>query len=261
MNHTFFSRGYNQVLGTIALIALVVSLSAYAYLTWQQSEYMYSGPTTISVSGEGEVVAIPDIGKFSFTVTESGVDAATALEASGSKINKAIADLKAAGVEEKDIKTENYNLYPKFKYENRPCIAGSFCGGEQIPDGFEVSQSIAVKVRDLDKAGELLSMVGGQVTNVSGLEFTIDDDSALQNEARSLAIADAKAKAKILAKDLGVTLDKMVGYNEGDYSAPAPYNRSSDDMMAFSEAKFEGPELPLGENKTTSVVTLTYQIK
>lgn len=259
MSETFFSRGYNQVLATIALIALVASLSAYAYLTWQQSEYMYSGPVTISVSGEGEVVAIPDIGRFSFTVTESGVDAAEALEASGSKINKVIADLKTAGVEEKDIKTENYNLYPKFKYENRPCPAGNFCGGEEIPDGFEVSQSIAVKVRDLDKAGELLSMVGGQVTNVSGLEFTIADDSALQNEARSLAIADARAKAEILAKDLGVILDKMVGYNEGDYYAPS--HRSSNDMMAFSEAKFEGVDLPLGENKTTSMVTLTYQIK
>lgn len=261
MKETIFNKGYNQLLVSLALLGVVAALGAYTYVTLKQSDYLYTGPTTISISGEGEVMAIPDIGKFSFTVTESGADAVTALEASGTKINKVIADLKDAGVEEKDIKTENYNLYPKFKYENQLCTPGSFCGGEQVPDGFEVSQSISVKVRDLDKSGEIVSLVGAQVTNVSGLQFTIDDDSVLQNEARSLAIVDAKAKAETLAKDLEVTLDKMVGFYEDEFYAPSPYNRSADITMAFSEAKFEGPDLPLGENKTISKVTLTYRIK
>lgn len=260
--NSFFTKGYNQLLGSLVLLGILASLGSYTYFTLKQADYFYAGPTTISVTGEGEVVALPDIGRFSFSVNESGADAASALEASGTKINEVIAALKGAGVEEKDIKTENYNLYPKYKYESRPCLIGSYCPQEQVEDGFEVSQSIAVKVRDLDKAGSLISLVGEkEVSNISSLEFTIDDDQALKAEARALAITNAKEKAAVLAEDLGVTLGKMISYYEEEGYA-MPYQSMSREVMAFAEDKaFDGPALPTGENTTTSRVNLTYQIK
>ena len=264
MNETIFSKGYNQLLASLVLVGVVAALGAYTYVTLNQDDYLYAGPNYISVSGEGEVLAVPDIGSFSFSVIESGADAALALETSGKKINDVISSLKEAGVAEKDIKTESYSLYPKYKSEPRPCPMGSYCPQEQVPDGFEVSQSIAVKVRDLDKAGELISLVGSkQVSNISSLSFTIDDDEVLKAEARALAVADAKAKAKVLAENLGVTLGEITNYNETeDYGYPVPYGAGGD-MRVSAEAavSMDAPELPLGENTTRSRVSLTYQIK
>ena len=263
MDKTFFSSNLNRNLATIALVGLVVALGAYAYYTIQQSKYLYTGPTTISVSGDGEAVGVPDIGKFTFSVTESAGEAASAQEASGTKINSIIEALKATGVEEKDIKTEYYNMYPKYKYEQAPCPYGSYCPGEQVQDGFEVTQTIAVKVRQLDKSGELLALVGDKgATNISSLEFTIDDPEVLKEQARIKAIANAKEKAKDLAKELDVRLVKMVGYYEEDGGVRPYYDYGmGGDMMKAESAEFSAPQVPTGENTTTSRVTITYQVR
>jgi len=256
----FLGSKLNRFLTTVVLGLLVLALGAYAYYTMQQARYLYTGPTTISVSGEGEVLAVPDIGQFSFSVMAEGEDAVTAQGASAAKINDINAALEAAGVERSDIKTEYYSLYPKYKYETMPCIAGMYCPGEQVQDGFEVNQTILVKVRNLDQAGALLGLVGDKgATNISGLSFTIDDDGAIKEEARAMAIADAKAKADALAKDLGVRLTKMVGYYEDE--GMNPYYGKGGDMMVQSEMSAVSPDMPTGENTTTSRVTLTFQVK
>lgn len=251
------------MLGTAALLMAVIALVAYSYYTWKQSEYMYGGPTTISVTGEGEVSAIPDIGTFSFSVEAEGKDATTAQNESATKMNAVLSYLKEKGVEDKDVKTENYSLYPKYRYETKVCPMGSYCPGEQVQDGFTVSQTVTVKVRAVDTAGELISGVGEKgATNISGLSFTIDDTTALKDEARTEAIKDAQDKAKELARQLGVRLDKMVGYYEDENGYPMPYYGMGGDMMVktASEAAV-APSLPTGENMTKSRVTLTYQVR
>jgi uncharacterized protein len=262
MQNSFFSTPSNRAIATGALVMVVVALGMYSYYTWKQSQYLYSGPTTISVTGEAEVNAIPDIGSFSFSVEADGADAKTAQSESAIKMNAVLAFLTEKGIDAKDVKTENYSLYPKYRYESRPCPAGSYCPGEQVEDGFTVSQSVSVKVRAVDTAGDIISGVGEKgATNISGLAFTIDDTTALKDEARDEAIEDAKAKAKVLAEQLGVRLDKMVGYYEEDGS-PMPYYGMGGDMMVknASEAAV-APEMPTGENTTKSRVTLTYQVK
>ncbi len=264
METTFFSNKNNRLLGALALLMFIIALGAYTQYTFKQSEYLYSGPTTISVIGEGEVSAIPDIGKFSFSVMAEGVDAIKAREVSNTKTNDVLAFLKEKGVEEKDIKTESYSLYPKYKYEQRPCPVGSYCPGDQVQDGFEVMQTISVKVRNIDLAGDLVAGVGDKgATNLSGLEFTIDDTSVLKEEARKEAIADAKAKAEVLAKELNVRLERMVGYYEDENGGPVPYYGMGEDMMVKTamETAPASPDLPVGENVTKSRVTITYQIK
>lgn len=262
MDKTFFSTNVNRNLGTIVLVAVIIALGVYAKFTWQQAKYSNLGPTTISISGEGEVKAIPDIGQFSFSVVESGADAAVAQSASATKVNEIIAYLKEAGVEEKDIKTEDYNLSPKFKYEAKPCPFGSYCPQEQMPDGFEVSQTISVKVRDLNQAGTLLTSVGERgAKNISSLQFTIDDNNALKAEARNLAIDDAKEKASALANKLNVRLVKMVGYYEDEGNIPYyGYGGAEEKAMSADVVRVE-PSLPTGENVTKSRVTITYQIR
>ncbi len=261
MDKTFFSSNLNRNLATVSLALLVVALGAYAYLTLQQAKYLYGGPTTISVTGEGEINAVPDIGQFSFSIMAEGTDATTAQKDSGEKINTILAYLKEQGIEEKDIKTEYYNLSPKYRYEQKPCDVNRYCPGEQIMDGFEVSQSIRVKVRDLSKAGDLIAAVGDRgATNISSLSFTIDDTDVLKEQARAKAIDDAKTEAVVLARDLGVRLVRMVGYY-ADENVPIPYYGMGGDMTKAESASFNSPQIPAGENTTTSRVTITYEVR
>lgn len=261
---SFLSSAFNRFLVTVILVGAIVALGAYAYLTLKQANQWNSGPTTINVLGTGEVTARPDIAQFSFSVRAEGTDAAAAQEKSGTVINTLNEYLKEQGIDEKDIKTENYTLNPKYKYESKPCMMNSYCPpGNPVIDGFEVSQTITVKVRAIDKAGTLLAGVGDKgATDISGLNFTVDDNAKLKADARTLAIADAQAQADTLASDLKVKLVRMISYYEdtpmmpyaGGYGAP---------MMdsAMGAKSFESVAVPTGENKVVSTVTLTYEIK
>jgi uncharacterized protein YggE len=249
-------------LGMVALFLLVQTVK-----TLKEYHYVGSGVTatnTITVSGQGEVFAVPDTGEFSVTVHEDAETVAEAQETATKKVNDIIAYLKGSGVEEKDIKTTNYNVNPKYEYSQTVCT-NNFCPpSTQKLVGFEVYQTLSVKVRDTKKAGELLTGVGSKgASEVSGLSFTTDDDDALKAEARGQAIADAKAKADALAKDLGVNIVRIVGFNEdtSGYPTPYAYGRGGIAMDAAQSVKAAPPELPVGENKITSNVSVTYEIR
>jgi uncharacterized protein len=261
---SFFSKPYNQVLATIAMVGVVVALLSYAYFTLKQAQEWNMGPTTISISGTGEVMAKPDIAQFSFSVRGDGADAAAAQEKSGTIINAITEYLKGAGIEEKDIKTESYNLSPRFKYEQKPCLFGQYCPpGEQIADGFEVVQTISVKVRNLDAAGTHVVEVGKLgATDISGISFTIDDEDVLKAQARELAIDNAQEKAIATANALNMRLGKMTGFYE-EVPGMNPYMSAVPmmDARAADVKSFEAVNLPTGENTVTSQVTLTFIVK
>ncbi len=262
--NSLFSNTPMRLLGGLTVFMALIALGSYASLNFEQMKYADPMPTTISVTGEGEVLAVPDIGQFTFSVRAEADDAATAQEQSGTAVNDIIAFLRESGVEEKDIKTLDYNLYPKYDWIEQICLPGQLCQrGEQVQTGFEVNQSVQVKVRNTDEASAIITGVGErEATNISGLDFVVDDTDALLAEARSEAIKDAKEKAAKLAKDLGLDLVKIAGYYEEDARyAPSPYmNRTMayDDM---SESGFGGAELPMGEEQTISRVTITYEVR
>jgi uncharacterized protein len=259
----FFQETHNRVLGSIVLALVGVALFSYAVMNMKMTDNMYPMPMNISVSGEGEASAIPDVGQFSFSVMAEGTTATDAQSQSATKINDIIALLKERGVEEKDIKTQDYNMYPTYKYEERACAFGGWCQpGEQVQDGFEVSQTVLVKVRDTAKSGELIAGVGEKgATNISGLTFTIDDESALKAEARSKAIADAKTKAEKIAADLGVEIVRVTSFyeNEGYYGE---YGYGGGEMMdAKAESAPVAPGAPVGENTTKVSVSVSFEVK
>lgn len=261
-NQPFLSLWYVQVLLVLILIGVVTSLAAYTKVTLKESKYGQYGMASISVRGEGEVMAKPDIGTFSFSVMAEGDDAASAQNDSAEKINAITEYLSQAGIEEKDVKTTGYYLNPKYTYPNSPCAVGMYCPpGEAVIDGYEVSQTITVKVRDLDNSGDLITGVGERgATNISGLSFTIDDESNLKAEAREAAIADAREKAEKLADELGVDLVRITGYYEEEYY---PYYGGGDMMMSAraESAQAATPNMPTGENQITSTVSVTFEIR
>jgi|AntRauTorcE11897_2_1112592.scaffolds.fasta_scaffold01091_14 uncharacterized protein YggE len=266
MEKGFFQLTYIRVLSALTLLMLVIALGSYATLNFEKTDFINPAPATISVSGEGEVLAVPDIGQFSFSVNATADDAATAQEESGTKINDILTYLTDQGIAEKDIKTQNYNLYPRYRYEERICPAGNaFCPpGERVADGFEVTQTVSVKIRETDTSGQVIAGVGERgATDISGLNFTVDDTDAIKAEARAVAIADAQAKAQVLAEQLGVKIVRLSNYSEGGGYYEPQYNER---MMAFdqsaeTEEAFDGASMPVGEDKITTQVTLMYEVE
>jgi hypothetical protein len=225
-------------------------------IAWTEGDDTYPS-NVISVTGEGEAVAVPDVAEFTFSVNEKGESVEVAQTGATNKMNAAIDFLKKNGVEEKDIKTTGYNAYPQYQYTT---CTGMVCVNEQKLIGYEVSQTISVTVRDTAKAGELLSGVGKTgITNVSGLSFKVDDPEKFKKEARLMAIEKAKAQAEVLAEGLGVKLKGVVSFSED--SGPYGYGMGGDGMMAKESAVSSAPQIPSGEEKITSKVYVTYEIR
>lgn|SRR3989344_1523008 len=246
------------LLACFLVVQILVGLKRFGYI----GKDVYP-QRTIMVTGEGEAFAIPDIATFNFSVTEIGETVKQAQEKADTKINAALAAVKEIGVEEEDIKTSSYNVYPKYEWEQIYCITTPCPAGKNTLKGYEVSQTILIKVRDVEQAGDLVTKVGAAgVSNISGLEFTVDDRDMYVQMAREQAIEEAKANAKKLAKDLGVGLGKMLYFNEeGNYPGPYYAEGMGGDMRVSAVAPQAKAELPTGESKITSQVNLTYEIK
>ena len=218
---------------------------------------------SISVNGKGEAVSIPDIATFSFSVTETAKTVADAQKASTDKTNNALKAIKAGGVADKDIKTLSYSINPHYEYTTPACTASGCPGGKSVLTGYDVSQTIEVKVRNLTKAGELFDSIGSVgVQNVNGLSFSIDDIDSVRAIARAQAITIAKEKAQKIANDLGVKLVRITSFYDSGDNAIMPY--ASDSMVGSGVmmAKVSAaPQIPTGEQKVTANVTITYEIK
>lgn len=234
-------------------------------------------PATISFSGHGEVKATPDIAGVYFTISKNAATIKDAQAGVATVEKTALSVLKAKGVADADIKTTDASSYPNYKYLNAICpqpilnVSGSnsvssgsaiYCPpGKQVLDGYTASESITVKVRNTDSVGDLMQALGiAGVSNLSGPNFSIDNQDALKAQARKLAIDDAKTKAQALAKDLGVSLGKISSFNDSSNNYPVMYAENS--MVSGAVAPKAAPAvIPAGQNTITSDVTITYEIK
>jgi uncharacterized protein len=251
----------------VAVILLAVFLGLKSFSELQSMRYIGAGVTpsnTISVSGYGESFATPDIATFSFTVSSKKSTVAAAQTEATNKINAVTKYLKDAGIEDRDIQTSDYSVNPQYDYIQGACANGVCPPGRQVLNGYEVRQTTTIKVRDAAKAGDLLTGVGNQgATEVSGLNFTFDDPNKSQNDARSMAIADAKKKADELAKELGVRIVRVVSFSEngGGYPMPYAYGRGATVSNQAMDAKAIAPEISIGQNKVQTNVSVTYEIR
>ena len=249
-------------LGFLALFLLVGTISGLKSMQFIGSGV--SATNTITVNGEGEVFAVPDTATFSVTVQNTAKDVTTAQDASTKQGNDIIAYLKSESVAEKDIQTTDYSVNPQYEWIQSACPQGSYCpGGKQVLTGYQVSQTLSVKVRDTKKAGALLSGVGSRgASQVSGLSFVIDKEDSLKDEARDKAITQAKGKAEVLAKSLGVSLVRVVGFSEGGGGGPIYYAKAAMGLgMGGDSMSSPAPEIAVGQNKIVSNVSVTYEIR
>jgi len=247
------------LVGSLVLVSVAIGFYVYAYSRSTEPTSFRS----FTVSGNGKIVAVPDVAEFSFSViTEGGTDIATLQKTNTEKINAAIKFVKEKGTKEKDIKTEGYNISPRYQYSN--CIGGQVCPPPEI-SGYSVQQSVLVKVRDFGMAGDIIAgVVKNGANSVSQLSFTIDDKTAVENEARAEAIDKAKVKAKILAKVGGFRLGRLLSIEEvGTPSDPSPYYAygmgGGNEMMKNVAAP--APVIEPGSQEVNITMNLQYEIR
>lgn len=215
-------------------------------------------PHILSVSGEGEVRAVPDQAQLSAGVVTQAKTAAAALAANSTAMNEVFKSLRRAGIPEKSITTSNFSIspqYPPYRQdapnEDRTQIIG-----------YEVSNQVAVILDDVSKVGTTLdALVASGANQAGGVSFAIRDPKPLMTQARIDAVKDATAKAQTLAKAAGVTLGPIVSINEGGSYAPQPmYQKLA--VTAFTRADAAPPPpVAAGEQSITANVSIVWEIQ
>ncbi len=213
----------------------------------------------ITITGHGEVQAVPDISNISLTIRKDAKTVADAQAQVAAIEVKVLESLKTNNVSDQDRKTVNASFSPKYEYNTGICTMNN-CPNRSVIVGYEAFESIDLKIRKIDDTGKIIQDLGALgVTELSGPNFAIDKEDTFKDKARKEAIDDAKSKAKILAKDLGVHLGKITSFNEsGNYPVPM-YASAKLDSSAPGVAT--PAVLPVGENTISSDVTITYEIR
>ena len=197
------------------------------------------------VMGEGKVSVTPDIAKLSFGIQQTGPSLKQVQNDVNAKTKTLTSALKKLGVDEENIKTVSYNVYPQYDYTNP---------GQKIT-GYLVSTDYEVTIKDFDKVNEII--VAGTSTGantVGNISFELNDSTKTEktNEAREKAVADAKSKAEGLAKAAGISLGKIINVSENQNLGIRP--------IAFSD-KSTQPEIQPGTTEINIVISLSYELR
>lgn len=210
---------------------------------------------TIIVSATSEIYTKPDLALVVFSVITEAKSVTKATSENTKNMNTIIDFIKNQGVESKDLKTTNFNISPRYEYEKSEIFP--YPQGKRILVGYEVRQSLQVRIRDMKKVGVIIQ---GATTNganqVDSLQFTVDNQDEFKKQVREQAIDEAKIKAKELASQLGVSLVRITNFSE---SGVTPYYYGLERAVGVSDS--EGSlQIETGESKIEATVTITYEI-
>lgn len=170
--------------------------------------------TVLEVSAQGESKRTPDIATISAGVVTQAADAAGAMRENAGRMDRVIAALKKAGIADRDIRTSTISLQPQYRYANNQ---------PPVITGYQASNSVTVRFREIAKSGAVLDTLVGQGANqINGPELGLDDPSAAMDEARVDAIGKARARAELYAKASGLKVKRILSISEGSYDMPRP---------------------------------------
>ncbi len=248
-----------------ALTVLLVLLSVFVVLKVAGEFNVVNADelNTITVEGDAEVFSAPNMATISFSVMGEDLDLVKAQEEAEKSASAAIDAIKALGVDQKDIQTTYYNANPRYEWDNK-CGQYGCESGERRLAGYDVNETVTVKVRDLTKASAVIGALGtAKVSDIQGPNFDIENRDELMQQARKEAIKEAKEKAKVLADELGVNLGRIVQYYDSNYGYPVPmYAKGGEmDVAVAQEARSVAPTIATGENRIYSNVSIVYKIK
>jgi uncharacterized protein YggE len=234
----------------MALLGLVTSLGTLAH----SQEQPRSNPVpTLTVTAQGEASAAPDRATVELGAEAQGKDAAAAQSQVNTIIQKALTQIRAVGIEERQIRTSNLQLYPVYE-QQKP-------GDEKAPRvvAYRATNTLQIKVEKLDLIGKVIDAgVTAGANRVENVNFDLKNDLAARTEALQKAVADARAKAEVLANALNVTLVEIIAVEEGGVNVIPPRPMQAE-LYARSDAKMTSVQP--GELQIQASVTLRYRIQ
>lgn len=209
----------------------------------------------ISVSGEGDSAIAPDMAVLSFSVVKQNEAAATALAENSKELAAVLAALKEDGIAERDMQTSNFSIQPLYRQIEPK-------NGQYEPPvitGYQVTNGLTVRVRDLSKLGAILDRsIRLGINQGGGITFTNDKPENAITEARKAAVADAVTKAKTLAEAAGVRLGRVIEISE-NMLRPSPQPLMA--RAAMAKDMYESAPIAAGENQYTVNVNVTFAIE
>lgn len=236
------------VLMWAAIIAFL--FGACALRTWSNA---VPSARTVTVSADGKAVVVPNLATVSFSVVSEGASATAIQDENIKKMNAAIAIIKGFKIDSKDIKTSAYNLSPRYAYEQKT--------GKSRIDGYQITQTVTVKVRNLDDAGKIVGQLpAAGVNQISGPDFSVEDMDVFLHGAREEAFNKAYAKAKELAKLAGAGVGRVVTFSEssgGNYPRPM-YMKAE---MGMGGDASSVPQFEAGSDEARVTVSVTYELR
>lgn len=239
---------------TLFLTTLTVSTIVGIQNKIKEGKYIGTR-NTITVSDTGTTYTKPDLAIVNLSVKNEAKTVDKAIEENTEQMNSIIDAVKEQGVEDKDLKTISFNIYPRYEYYEKREVPPYYPQGERVLVGYEVIQNLQVKIRDMKKIGKIIEEATTAGANqVGNLQLTVDKQDEFKKQAREQAIKKAKAKAEELALQLGVNLVRITNFIESSV-----YPR----FYSLNESAFgggEAPQIEIGENKIEVTVSITYEI-
>lgn len=209
----------------------------------------------ISVSATGEADVTPDMAVMHLSVLREANTAREALDANNAAMARVLAAMQDEGIEERDLQTSNFNIQPRYVYPK------SEDGSHQPPRivGYQVSNALTVRIRDLDRLGAILDQsVTLGVNQGGGIMFTNDDPTAAIAKARAEAMKNAIAKAETLTEAAGIGLGRILSISEGSsMNRPMPIARAE---VAMAQPVAASVPIAAGENNYRVRVNVTFEL-
>lgn len=206
--------------------------------------------TLLSVSAQAEASRAPDVATLSTGVVTRDADANAAMRANAAQMDKVMAAIRAAGVAERDTRTSGVNLNPDYRYQEN-----------KAPEitGYQASNTVEIKVRDLAKLGKVLdSLVASGANQINGPSFEIDQPEAVYDQARQAALKKAQARATMYAESLGLRVRRIVSISEGGgFQPPRPMPMMA--MAARGKAEADTAISP-GETTLTANLDVVFEL-
>lgn len=211
----------------------------------------------IQASGEGKASAQPDMAVISLRFNEKGKKSADAVKALSDKVNQALAVLKANGYGNEAYETGSINVYAEYSYQN----------GRSEVIGQQASQTLTVRVRNLDAKGQKVGVLVDALAQINGINidsvtFDIYDKTPLQTQARAAAFKDAKAKAEDYASFAGLSVGRVLTIDDFSYVAAPPIAAEKRVFAAMvAGGASADTSVPVGEQDVTYSTTITFALR
>ncbi|MCG8346849.1 MAG: SIMPL domain-containing protein [Chloroflexales bacterium] len=247
------TRSTQAIIGILSgavLVAVLVLGAIMGLSLTQPAQAQNTGVTgmrQVTVIGDGEVRGKPDTAHVQIGVETNAATTQEALDQNNAQVAAIIAKLTELGISEDDIQTTNFNIYAAYDNE-----------GRQVT-GYNVSNTVAVTIRDLEQTGTLLDQVIREGANrIYGISFSVDDPSTLLEQARGEAMDNARAKAEQLAQGSRASLGQVLVITENIGSPPPIMPQAGRANIAEDKANVP---IQAGEQTFQVQVQVTFELR